>query len=65
MSLLLVLVSLAYLGFLAAVELWADFTGNPTISRRIQGWVRANVQLALFCAALAGWLLAHFSGIPA
>jgi hypothetical protein len=63
-GLLLVVVSAVYLAFLAAVEAWVVVRREPTISRRIQGWVRDNHQLAIGLATVAGWLIAHFSGWP-
>jgi len=64
MTSLLVLLSALCLALAGVVEVWCLLTGRPTISRRIQGWVHANVQLSLLLAAIAGWLLAHFSGVP-
>jgi hypothetical protein len=63
-SLLLVVVSLAYLGSLAAIEAWCVLSDRPTISRRIQAWVQANYQIAIALASVAGWLICHFSGTP-
>jgi hypothetical protein len=63
-STLLLLVSVGYLGFLTLVELWVAFSHEPTISERVQGWVKANYQLAIAFAAVAGWLICHFSSPP-
>jgi hypothetical protein len=64
MNVLLVAVSVAYLLFLAGVEAWTIFSGSPTISLRIQEWVKRNYQIAIALGAIAGWLIAHFSGMP-
>ncbi len=51
------------------VEAYYLRTGQHTISRRVQVWGRENFQiwtaLVGLLAALAGWLLAHFSSPPA
>jgi hypothetical protein len=59
---LLLVVSFAYLGFLVVMEVAAWLTGDATISARLQEWTRDNTQLAIGLAAVAGWLIAHFSG---
>jgi hypothetical protein len=64
MSAILAVVSLLYLGLLAVAELVCVLTSRPTISDRLQGWVRGNVQLAVAVAVLVGWLVAHFTGMP-
>ena len=64
LTIVLVLASAAYLGTLVVVEAWCVLTDGPTISRRVQGWVRRNVQIALALAAVTGWLLAHLTGFP-
>jgi hypothetical protein len=64
MTVILALGSLAYLLFLIAVEAWCVIREEPTISRRLQDAIKDNYQIALGLAAVAGWLLAHFSGSP-
>jgi hypothetical protein len=64
MTVILAAVSAAYLLFLVAVEAWCVIREEPTISRRVQGWVKDNYQIAVALAAVAGWLLAHFCGLP-
>jgi hypothetical protein len=44
------------------VEAYCVVTNRPTISRRIQRAALRNPQIACFAAAVAGWLLAHFTG---
>lgn len=61
MSVLLVVVSLSYVGFLAVVELVCALTARPTISLRVQTWVHGNYQLAAIFLVLAGFLVAHFT----
>jgi hypothetical protein len=63
-STLLVLVSLAYVAFLAVVELWVAARNEPTLSLRLQLWVHANYQVAGVLIFLAGFLLAHFTEQP-
>lgn len=63
-DLILAAIGLAFVGALAVIEAVCVLTGQATISRRIQEWARRNVQIAVFLGVVAGWLIAHFSGIP-
>lgn len=50
------------------VEAYYVRNGQATISKRVQTWGRENFQiwtgLVGLLAAIAGWLLAHFSATP-
>ena len=64
MSIALEVVSVLALAAYGLIEWACVAQSKPTISRRIQGFVRSNPQIACLLACVVGWLLAHFTGTP-
>jgi hypothetical protein len=60
----LVILGAIFAACLSVIEAYCIWTGQPTISHRLQEWARRNVQIAVFLGVVVGWLVAHFTGMP-
>jgi len=60
----IILVGLLALAAWGILETICLAFSKPTISSRVQRFVKANPQIAVLAGVIVGWLIAHLTGAP-